>query len=81
MDLTELVNLVTIRQYVVNSREFPSVDTVTSNYLSGALIMIDKKIISLLQGPEFKEYINHKDVRQAIDEVIKLNNIKSGMKK
>jgi len=80
MDLTELVSLMTIRQYVVNSTGSSSIPRSTVNYMNGALLMIDKKIMDLLQGDEFKEYINYKDVRKAIEEVAKLNDIKSGIR-
>lgn len=81
MDLSELVNLITIRQYVVNSTGNSSIDRPTVNFMNGALLMIDKKIISLLQGDEFRGYIEYKDVRKAIEEVAHNNNIKSGLQR
>ena len=80
-DLEELTSLITIRQYVVNSTGNPAIDKSTVNYLNGLLIMIDKKIISLLQSNEFKEYVNYSDVGKAIQEVRNITNIKSGLKK
>jgi hypothetical protein len=81
MDLTELVNLITVRQYVVNSTGNASIDRATVNVLNGMLLMIDKKILALLQDNDFKEYISYKDVRKAIEEVANHNNIKSGLKR
>lgn len=79
LDRQEIVDLITIRQYVVNSTASPSIDRSTVNFLNGALLMIDKKILDLLQSDQFKEYINYSDVRKAIEEVANINNIKSGL--
>lgn len=81
MDLRELVDLITIRQYVVNSTANPTMDREAYRYLNGSLIMIDKKIMSLLQSDEFKEYINYADVKKAIQEVANITNIKSSFNK
>lgn len=81
LDRQEIVDLINIRQYVVNATANPTMDRAAVNYLNGALIMIDKKIMSLLQSDSFKEYINYGDVRKAIEEVAKITNIKSGLKK
>ena len=81
MDLRELVDLIAIRQYVINSTGNPAIDRNTVNCMNGILILLDKKIIAILQGDDFKEYIGYKDVRQAIEEVARITNIKSGLKK
>lgn len=81
MDLKELTDLIAIRQYVVNSTGNSTIDRATVNYMNGALLMIDKKIVKLLQGDEFREYIEYKDVRKAIEEVASINNIKSGLQR
>jgi hypothetical protein len=81
MNLKELTDLITIRQYVVNSTANPAIDRAAVSYLNGALILIDKKIMAILQSDSFKEYIDHKNVRAAIEEVAKITNIKSGLKK
>lgn len=80
MDLEELTSLIAIRQYVVNSTGNPAIDRTTVNYLNGLLLMVDKKIISLLSSDQFKEYISYKDVKKAIQEVALITNIKSGIK-
>lgn len=81
MDLQELTDLMDIRQYVVNSTANPTIDRETVNYMNGLLIMLDKKIIGLLKSDDFKEYVNYKDVRKAIEEVARITNIKSGLKR
>lgn len=81
MDLTELVNLITIRQYVVNSTGNSSIDRATVNYMNGSLLLIDKKIVELLQADDFKKYIDYKDVRKAIEDVANINNIRSGLQR
>lgn len=81
MDLTELNHLIVIRQYIVNATSNPAIDRATVTTMNGMLILIDKKILGLLQGDEFKEYIGYKDVRKAIEEVARITNIKSGLKR
>lgn len=79
MDLKEITDLIAIRQYVVNSTGNPAIDRATVNFMNGALILLDNKIIALLQANDFKEYIGYKDVKKAIEDVAKITNIKSGI--
>ncbi len=79
LDRQEIVDLINIRQYVVNSTANPALDRAAVNYMNGCLILIDRKIMGLLQSDSFKEYINYGDVRKAIEEVANANNIKSGL--
>lgn len=81
MDLRELVDLISIRQYVINSTGNPAIDRATVNMMNGMLLLIDKKILSILQGDEFKEYINYADVQQAKIDAARITNIKSGLNK
>lgn len=81
MDLKELSDLITIRQYVVNSTGNMSLDRPTVNELNGMLILLDKKIVGILKGTEFKDYIGYEGVKQAIEDVVRITNIKSGLKK
>ena len=81
MDLKELVDLIAIRQYVVNATANPALDRAAVNYLNGSLILLDKKIMASLQSDAFKECIDYKNVRSAIEEVAKITNIKSGLKR
>lgn len=79
-NLEEIVNLINIRQYVVNSTGNPAIDRATVSFMNGMQIMLDKKIIGLLQSDEFKQYTNYTDVQKAIREVAQITNIKSGLK-
>jgi hypothetical protein len=79
MDLQEINDLINIRKYVANSLENHTIDRATVNVLNGMLILIDNKIIKMLQNDSFKEYIGYKDVRKAIEEVARITNIKSGI--
>jgi len=81
MNLKELTDLMDVRQYVVNSTANPTIDRETVKYMNGLLIMLDNKIIGILKSDEFKEYVNYKDVRKAIEDVARITNIKSGLKK
>jgi hypothetical protein len=81
MDLKEITDLIAIRQYVVNSTGNPTINRETVSYINGVLILLDNKIIALLKSQEFKEYIDYQNVKQAIEEVAKLTNIKSGLRK
>ena len=81
MDLKELTELIAIRQYVVNSVNNASIDRKTVNVMNGTLLLLDKKILGLLQSDEFKTYINYSDVSQAIKDVAYITNIRSGLPK
>jgi len=81
LDLREIVDLINIRQYVVNSTANPAIDRSTVNYMNGLLLLLDRKITGLLQSDKFKDYIDYKDVRKAIEEVAYVTNIKSGLQR
>lgn len=81
MDLKEIVDLIAIRDYVVNSSSNPTVDRATVRELNGILLLLDKKIIEILKEQPFKEYIGYADVKSVIETAAKLTNIKSGLKK
>lgn len=78
MDLQEITNLIKVREYILTSIGNPYFDRQTVNTLNGMLILIDGKIVNLLQSDSFKEYINFKDVKKAIQDVARITNIKSG---
>lgn len=78
MDLKEITDLISIRKYIAISTSNPSIDRATVSLLNGMLILIDNKIINILKSNEFKDYIDYKDVKKAIEDVVKLTNIKSG---
>lgn len=77
MDLTELINLMKVREYLLIASNNGAFDKPTIHYLSNTLLLVDKKIVELLKGDEFKEYVNFKDVKKAIQEVVNLNDIQS----
>ena len=82
MNYQEILNLISIRNYIANIINNSNIiDRATVSELNGTLILIDKKIIEMLKSQEFKSYIGYQEVRQAIEEVAKLNNIKSGLNK
>ena len=79
MKLQELTDLIAVRSYVVSSSGNGALDRGTVKYMNGILLLIDKKIISLLQANDFKEYIQYQDLQKAIADVVSVNNIKSGL--
>jgi len=81
MELDEIIDLIAIRQYVVNSTANPAIDRATVTYMNDLLLLTDKKIISLLMSDEFKQYIDYKNFRQAREDVARITNIRSGLKK
>lgn len=81
MEFEELTHLISIRNYVINTINNSAIDRAAVNELSGILILVDRKIIGILRGEGFKEYIGYQGAKQAIEEVARLNNIKSGLKR
>lgn len=81
MDIKEVSDLITIRGYVSTAINNFSLDKETVRYMNDSLILIDKKIAGLLKSDEFKEYIDYKNVREAVQEVRRITDIKSSLKK
>jgi hypothetical protein len=79
MDLRELTDLISIRQYVVNASANPAIDRTTVNFVTGTLLLMDKKILNILQGEEFKEYIGYENLKEAKREAVEISNIRSGL--
>lgn len=79
MELEELIGLIRIRDYVINSIALPTIDRKTVNELNGILLLLDKKIIGLLTSDEFKDYIGYKDVQAAKEAAARITNIYSGI--
>jgi len=79
VDLTEITNLIQIRQYLSNTMGNPTLDRATVTEMNNTLLMLDKKIVALLQTPAFKDYIDYSSVKDAIKEAAKITNIKSGL--
>jgi hypothetical protein len=82
MDFADLslVDLIAIRQYVINSTSLPAIDRKTVNELNGILLLLDEKIIGLLTGSAFKTYIGYADVQEAKLRAANITNIYSGLK-
>lgn len=81
MDFKELTDLIQIRQYVVNATANPAIDRATVSAMNGTLLLLDKKIIEILTGTQFREYIGYGNLRQVIEEAARITNIKSGIKR
>jgi len=69
MDLKELLDLIAIRGYVVNSVANPIFGKSTVKELDGLLILLDKKIAAILLSDEFKEYVGFGDLKDAIKQM------------
>lgn len=79
MEFEELVSLIKIRDYVINSIALPTIDRKTVNELNGILLLLDKKIIGLLTSDDFKTYIGYKNVQEAKEAAARITNIYSGI--
>jgi hypothetical protein len=75
MDLSELTALIKIKEYVANSVGISAIDRKTVGELNGILLLLDKKIIQIIIGEEFKEYIDYKNVQEAKLAAVKITNI------
>lgn len=79
MDLTEVTSLIKIRDYVINARSLPTVDKRFLRELDGILLLLDKKIIDILTGPDFKDYIDYKSVQEAKEAAVRITSVHSGI--
>jgi hypothetical protein len=79
MDLTEVTSLIKIRDYVFNARSLPTVDKKFLRELDGILLLLDKKIIDILTGGDFKDYIDYKSVQEAKEAAVRITSIHSGI--
>jgi hypothetical protein len=80
MELEELLSLIKIREYVVHNVALPTIDRKTVSELNGILLLLDEKIIRILTGPEFKDYIGYKNVQAAKERAATITSIYSGIK-
>lgn len=78
MNLREISDLINIRDYICNSLSNASIDKSTISSLNSMMVLLDNKIISLLHQDNFKNYINYKDIKRAVNEINSSMNIKSG---
>lgn len=81
MELKEITDLIAIRQYILNSTDNASLDKKVVNYMSKLLLMVDRKIVETLQSDSFKEYVNYQDIAKTLEDVVRMNDIKSGIRK
>lgn len=81
MELKEINELISIRNYIVNALNNPTVERKVISEINSILLLVDKKILGLLTGPSFKDYVGYADVRKAIEDAARVTNIKSGLKK
>lgn len=79
MDLSDIVNLIKVRDYVINSLNLPVIERKTVNELNGILLLLDEKIIGMLTDTKFKEFIGYKDVQLAKERAARITNIYSGI--
>lgn len=79
MELNEIVDLIKIRDYVINSLALPTIDRKTVNELNGILLLLDKMIIGMLTSPAFKDYVGYTNVQQAKEAAARITNIYSGI--
>lgn len=79
--LKEISELVQIRQYLANTMGNPVLDRATVTIMNNTLLLLDKKIVSLLQSTSFQDYIGYEHVKKAVEEAARITNIKSNMKK
>lgn len=75
MDLKELTDLILIKRYVADSVGIMAIDRKTVSILNGILLLLDKKIINILTGTKFKEYIDYENVQEAKIAAVKITNI------
>lgn len=69
MNFRELLDLIAIRNYVVNSVANPIFDRATVKELDGLLILLDKKISSILISDDFKEYIGFAGLKKTLQDM------------
>lgn len=81
MKISEIVNLITIRNYVANSINNHSIRRDVVNELNKTLILLDKTLTDEIIGDAFKNAISFENADAAVKEVIKTTNIKNGMNK
>jgi hypothetical protein len=83
MKLTELTDLISIRQYVANQiaigqTAFTS-DKKMVRELDDVLLMLDKKILTIITDDEFKELINFNQVKDVKVAAQQASNIYAGL--
>ena len=80
MDLSEISSLIEIRNYIHQSVNNFNLERNKVDSLGDMLILIDKLIVDKLLANDFKSFINFQDLSKYKAEVVKHNNIKSGLR-
>lgn len=81
MNLSEITELIKVREYLVASSNNYNINRSDANELNGILLLIDKKLVELLKSSSFKEYVGFSNVKEVVQEVRRMNDIKSGLKR
>ena len=81
MELEELVNLIKVRDYVSNSINNYSIEKSIVNELGLILALLDKKIVGMIRNSDFKDYIHFDDAKKTMEDIVKMNNLKSSLSK
>lgn len=77
--LKEMNYLINIRKYLTDTMGNPVLDRKVVKEMSHTLLLVDKKIVGILQHSDFKNYIGFENVKDVVREAIKNTNIKSGL--
>jgi hypothetical protein len=80
MKISEIVDLIHVRNYVANSINNHSLKRDSVNQLNTTLILLDKMLVSELTGSTFKDKIHFENAKEAVQEVVETTNIKFNMK-
>jgi len=80
-DFSELTNLIEVRKFVVNSTGISTITREQVSLLNGLQLLLDNKIIAILAGADFKEYIGYADVQEAKQRAREITSIYSGLPK
>jgi len=81
INLDEINNLISIRTYIGNTLNNPTVSKEKVRELNGILLLLDRMIVENILDPKFKAYVKYNEVENAIKEAREITNIKSGMLK
>jgi hypothetical protein len=74
MNTKEIIDLISIREYVNMCSDNNYIDSKTSREIRNMLFAIDKKITDLLKSDDFKSYIEYENIGKIISEVRQSDN-------
>lgn len=78
-NLSEISNLIQIRNYVQASVNNYGINKSVVADLNVMVILLDKLIVDKLMSQDFKTYVKFEDKDKAVAEVAKITNIKSSL--